>query len=170
MVVSDVAAQEKKAAEKIRRKIVVRKARQAFRSAAKRTKFTGEKPSLLLYLGVSMIALFKDMLDLVGIGSLPAIGTVITICLTFLIWILLLLFDRSGGGKKTNRMIARGLLLIFVGLVEGIAFGLNFLPIETAAVIVLYLLAKRVYKKAKKEHNDKVEEEAKKNNAPYAYA
>lgn len=125
---------------------------------------------MLLYLGISMIALFKDLLDLVAIGSLPAIGTVITICLTFLIWMLFLLFDKSGGGSKTNRAIVRGLILIFIGAVEGLFFGLNLLPIETATIVVLYFLARRAYKKAEKEHKKKAEEEAKRNPAPYAYA
>jgi hypothetical protein len=148
----------------------IRKGHRAWGKAVKQTKFTGEKPSMLLYLGISMIALFKDLLDLVGVGSLPAIGTVITICITFLIWILFLVFDKSGGGSKTNRAIVRGLILIFVGLVEGLFFGLNLLPIETATIVVLYFLARHAYKKAKKEHEKKAEEEAKKNPAPYAYA
>lgn len=148
----------------------MRQGRRALGKAAKQTKFTGEKPSMILYLGISMIALFKDLLDLVGVGSLPAIGTVITVCLTFLIWILFLVFDKSGGGKKANRAIVRGLILIFVGLVEGLFFGLNLLPIETATIVVLYFMAKHAYKKAKKEHEEKSAEEAKKNPNPYAYA
>lgn len=113
-------------------------------------KFTGEKPSFLLYGGVGLIAIFKDLLDLIGIGSLPAIGWVITFCFTFLIWILLTLFDRSDG--KQNMKLIRGLVTIGFGLVEGVAFGLNFFPIETTMVVVLYILAKRAWKKAKKEH------------------
>lgn len=144
----------------------IKKGSRAWGKAVKKTKFTGEKPSMILYLGVSMIALFKDLLDLVGIGSLPAIGTVITFCLTFLIWILFLLFDKSGGGSKANRAMVRGLILIFIGMVEGLFFGLNLLPIETATIIVLYLMARHAYKKAKKEHEKNAEEEAKKNPSP----
>lgn len=150
--------------EKIRQ--VVRKGRRAWGKALQKTKFTGEKPSMILYLGISMIALFKDLLDLVGIGSLPAIGTVITFCLTFLIWMLFLVFDKSGGGNKANRAMVRGLILIFIGMVEGLFFGLNLLPIETATIIVLYFMARHAYKKAKKEHDDQVAQEAKKNPAP----
>jgi hypothetical protein len=65
-----------------------------------------------------------------------------------------LLFDKSGGGKKANRAIVRGLILIFVGLVEGLFFGLNLLPIETATIVVLYFLARHSYKKAKKEEEE----------------
>lgn len=121
-------------------------------------KFTGEKPSLLLYGGVGLIALFKDLLDLAFIGSLPGIGTIITLCLSFLIWMLLTVFDRSSKGTRGNMQIARGLVVIFFGLVEAIGFGLNFLPIQTAMVFVLYVLAKRAWKKE--------EESAKKENRP----
>lgn len=155
-------------AGKTAEKLAMKRAMRSIANKVKKTKFTGEKPSKILYLGVAMIALFKDLLDLVGIGSLPAIGTVITVCLTFLIWILLLLFDKSGGGKKVNRAMARGILMILIGMVEGLFFGLNLLPIETTMVIVLYILAHRAYKKAKKTHDDQAEEE-KKNPAP-AYA
>ena len=124
------------------------------RSAA-HAKFTGEKPSVVLYFGVSLIALFKDLLDFVGIGSLPAIGTVITICLTFLIWILLAVFDNSSKNTRYNIKLIRGLVVIAFGLVEAIGFGLNFLPIETVMVFVLYQLAKRAWKKARKEADKK---------------
>ncbi len=132
--------------------------------SAKDAKFTGEKPSAFLYLGVAMIALLKDLLDLVGIGSLPGIGFVVTVCFTFLIWMLLFLFDRSSQGAKSNMMLTRGLVTIGFGLVEMVAFGLNFLPIETTMVIVLYQLARKAYKRAR--------EEAGKNpvSDPYEYA
>jgi Na+-transporting methylmalonyl-CoA/oxaloacetate decarboxylase gamma subunit len=149
---------------------VMRQGRRAWGKAVKQTKFTGEKPSMLLYLGISMIALFKDLLDLVGIGSLPAIGTVITFCLTFLIWMLFLLFDKSGGGSKTNRALARGLILTFVGLAEGLIFGLNLLPLETATIVVLYFMAKHAYKKAEKKHKEETEKENKKKSTHNSHA
>jgi len=114
-------------------------------------KFTGKKPSLFLYGGVGMIALFKDFLDFILIGSLPGIGTVITLCFSSLIWILLTIFDRSSKGTRRNMQIARGLVVVFFGLVEAMGFGLNFLPIETLMVFVLYMLAKRAWEKAKEE-------------------
>lgn len=116
-----------------------------------RVAFTGEKPSVFLYLGVGMVALLKDLLDLAGIGSLPGIGFVVTACFTFLIWMLLTLFDRSSQGAKSNIQITRGLVVLGIGLVEAIGFGLNFFPIETMMVIILYQLAKKSYKKVKEE-------------------
>lgn len=118
-------------------------------------RFTGKKPSLFLYGGVGTIALFKDLLDLILVGSLPGIGTVITICLSFLIWILLAVFDRSSSGTRGNMQMTRGLVVIFFGLVEAVGFGLNFLPIETLMVFFLYILARNAWKKAKEEFEKK---------------
>lgn len=93
-----------------------------------------------------MIALLKDLLDFAGVGSLPGIGTVVTLCFTFLIWILLALFDRSSRHTRKNMALVRGLIVIAFGLIEGIGFGLNFLPLETLMVIVLYQLARHAWK------------------------
>lgn len=122
--------------------------------------FTGEKPSFILYSFVLMIALLKDLLDLVLLGSLPGIGTVVTMCFTFFIWLLLFVFDRSGG--RHNSKMFRGVTLLLVGLVEGLGFGLNFIPIETLTVILLYQMARKAYKKQKKE--------AERNQSSSAYA
>lgn len=121
---------------------------EALRNQAGKAEFTGEKPSAMLYMGLSSIALLKDLLDFVGVGSLPAIGTVVTACFAFLIWMLMTLFDRSGG--KQNNKMARGLVLLFFSLVEAVGFGLNFLPLETLTVIVLYMMARGAWKKEQK--------------------
>lgn len=114
------------------------------RSQASRARFSGIQPSKVLYLGLAAIALLKDLLDFTGIGSLPGIGTVVTLCFSFLIWILMTVFDRSGG--KSNRVMGRSLVLLFASLVEAIGFGLNFLPIETLTVVVLYMMARKAAK------------------------
>lgn len=114
-------------------------------SQMKGAQFTGEKPSVRLYLGLACIALLKDLLDFVGVGSLPGLGTVVTACFAFLIWMLMTLFDRSGG--KQNNKMARGLVLMFFSLVEAIGFGLNFLPLQTLTVVVLYIMARSAWKK-----------------------
>lgn len=62
---------------------------------------------------------------------------------------LLTLFDRSSRGVGSNIQMARGLVVLGFGLVEAVGFGLNFLPIETTMVIVLYQLAKKAYQKSK---------------------
>src|SRR3972149_2986775 len=63
--------------ENLRRR--AQRARRAIRKVAPKMKFTGEKPSAMLYLGVAMVALLKDLVDFVGVGSLPGVGTVVTI-------------------------------------------------------------------------------------------
>jgi len=121
---------------------------ETLRNQAGKAQFTGEKPSAMLYLGLSMIALLKDLLDFVGIGSLPAIGTVVTACFAVLIWMLMTLFDHSGG--KHNNKMARGLVLLMFSLVEAVGFGLNFLPLETLTVTILYMMARSAWKKEQK--------------------
>lgn len=118
------------------------------RKRADQAKFTGKPPSALLYTGVGMIALLKDLLDL-AIGLIPGLVTVIALCLTFLIWMLLFLFDRSSA--RTNKKMVQGIILLGVALFEGVAFGLNYLPLETMSIVLLYILANRAYKRAQKE-------------------
>ncbi|MBI2439464.1 MAG: hypothetical protein HYV45_02600 [Candidatus Moranbacteria bacterium] len=115
---------------------------------ASSAQFTGKKPSIVLYTGVGCIALLKDLLDLVGIGSFPGIGTVVTLCFTFLIWMLLTLFDSSSKQTRSNMQLMRGLVVIGFGLIEAIGFGLNFMPIETAMVVLLYHLARKAWREA----------------------
>lgn len=129
------------------------------RAQAAQDTFSGVKPSKMLYLGLGCIALLKDLLDLVGLGSLPGIGTIVTICFSFFIWMLMTLFDRSGG--KSNNKMVRGLVLVGFSLVEAVGFGLNFLPIETVTVIALYIMAHRAWKREEK----RLREEEKANNS-----
>jgi hypothetical protein len=110
-------------------------------------------PSMILYAGLACLAFLKDLLDLALVGSLPGIGSVVTLCFSFLIWILMFVFDRSGG--RSNNKTARSLTLLGFSMVESFGFGLNFLPIQTATVIVLYVMTRSAWKKeeirAKKE-------------------
>lgn len=102
------------------------------------------RPTFFSYSLVFVIALFKDIMDFVGIGSLPAIGTVITFCLSLLIF-LLLLITRTNKKLIDSRFIIRtGLILLACVLVEGFAFGLNFLPIETATIFIIYFMDKHL--------------------------
>lgn len=78
------------------------------------------------------LALLKDLLDYVGIGSLPAVGTVITFI--FVIAIAMILF-LAAPKYFTGNMI----MLLGGGGVESFLFGLNFLPILTATVLAIYI-------------------------------
>lgn len=95
-------------------------------------------------------AILKDLLDLGFIGSLPGVGTVITICISILIGFMLIL---AGGYRKKDaatQMIKKFLVLI-VGTLTEFLFGLNFVPMETITVGVIYWMAKKEFKQAQKE-------------------
>lgn len=99
-----------------------------------------KKPSLIAYAPALIVALLKDLLDLALLGSFPGIGTVVTVCFSVLIFLLLLL-TRSNSKLVDSRFLIRaGLILILGSVAEGFIFGLNFLPIETLTVFVIYLL------------------------------
>ncbi len=102
-----------------------------------------------------LLALLKDLLDLVGIGSLPAIGTVITICVSITAFLLSLLVD-TGKAKMVTKMFTKVIILLSGTTVEFL-FGLNFVPWETAAVSMMYLLTLQERKTEKK--NKKSNEE-----------
>lgn len=111
-----------------------------------------------IYGMAAALALFKDLLDLAMVGSLPGIGTVITWCISISIG-LVLMFD---GITSTKRRIARNLtkkLLILIAgtIVEGFLFGLNFLPFELLTVGIIYwmtLVDRKKEKRLKKEEQE----------------
>lgn len=88
------------------------------------------------------LALLKDLLDLAFIGSLPAIGTVITFCVSIAIGFILL-FDgiTLSQRRMARRMVRRFLVLAAGTLAEGILFGLNFFPIETLVVAIIFWMS-----------------------------
>lgn len=88
------------------------------------------------------LALFKDILDLGVIGALPAIGTVITFCVSIAIGFLLLFDGISSSQRKVARRMTRRFLILIAGtLAEGILFGLNFFPVETITVVIIYWMS-----------------------------
>ena len=88
------------------------------------------------------LAIVKDVLDFVGIGSLPAIGTAVTLCISFAIGLIMFLT-----GSRGARKAARGALKRFGVLAGGTGaemfFGINFFPIETAIVIIVFYMTLR---------------------------
>lgn len=78
------------------------------------------------------LAILKDILDFTGLGSLPLIGTVITLMVSLFIFMVMFL---TGSGAK--RKMARYSILMGGTLVEFI-FGIDFLPIETLIVILVF--------------------------------
>jgi hypothetical protein len=89
------------------------------------------------------VALFKDfILDPTGLGSLPAIGTVITFCVTIFIVFMTILggFMNNIGGRKQYRQqqALRSWLVLIGGTGAEMIFGINFLPIETVSILLVY--------------------------------
>ncbi|HBI17297.1 MAG: hypothetical protein UR60_C0012G0007 [Candidatus Moranbacteria bacterium GW2011_GWF2_34_56] len=88
------------------------------------------------------LALFKDLLDLAFIGSLPAIGTIITICISMAIGFVLLFDGISNSQRKVARRLTKKFLVLIAGtMAEGILFGLNFFPIETLTVFIIFWMS-----------------------------
>ncbi len=79
------------------------------------------------------LALLKDILDLIGIGSFPAIGTIITFIVSTSIGFIMLVT----GSFFTARRARRVAILIGGTLAESL-FGINFLPMETIIVILIF--------------------------------
>ena len=114
---------------------------QAARSAAAAPPRT---VSLLAYAGPLIIAGFKDLLDLVLVGSLPGVGTVLTLCLYLLIFMLFIFSEHATARPKAIFLMQAGGALFFGTAVEGLMVGLNFLPIGLGLVFGIYLREKRM--------------------------
>lgn len=99
-----------------------------------------EKATLFSYSPVFMLALLKDLLDLTGIGSLPVIGTIVTFCISLLIFLLFFLIKANTKLLDTRFFMRMGVTLLLGSAVEGFAFGLNFLPIETITMFIIFFM------------------------------
>lgn len=83
-------------------------------------------------------AMLKDLLDLATFETviLPMIFSML--CSIF-IFMMLLLAGAGGKRKTANKILQKILIIIGGGMVDGIP-GLDFLPIETITVIIIYML------------------------------
>jgi len=93
--------------------------------------------------GLAMaLAFLKDLLDLAFIGSLPAVGTVITFCVSIAIGFVLLFDGISMSQRRVARRLTKKFLILIAGtIVEGVLFGLNFFPFEMITVAIIYWMA-----------------------------
>lgn len=98
------------------------------------------KPGWISYSPIFTVALFKDMLDLALVGSLPGIGAVVTLCFSGLIFLMLLLVRTNKKLIDSRFLIKRGVVLLLGSLTEGFIFGLNFLPIMTITIAIIYMM------------------------------
>ena len=93
-------------------------------------------------------AILKDVLDLAVVGSLPGIGTVLSIMAGITIFFMMLLSGNNGKRKAVGGMMKQGLVLVMGTLFEAVGFGLNFFPMQTATVFVIYFMVLSDRKKA----------------------
>jgi hypothetical protein len=115
-------------------------------SVLKQIKFLADLP----YAAALGAAILKDLLDLVFIGSLPGVGTVITILCSIFIFMMMLLVGSGNKKKAVSGMFKKGGLILGGTLVEFLP-GLDFLPIETLTVAGIYYLTL-----VERMHNSKV--------------
>lgn len=104
----------------------------------------GDWPYFLAWI----LAAIKDLVDFIGLGSLPAIGTVVTIGVSIAVYLLSKLVDTERA-KYMTKGFTRAIILISGTTVE-LLFGLNFIPWETVAVSMMYLLTLQERKDEKK--------------------
>ncbi|MBU2028417.1 hypothetical protein KJ761_00820 [Patescibacteria group bacterium] len=88
-------------------------------------------------------ALFKDISDFVGLGSLPVIGTLVTFAVSFIIGMIMFITGsrgKMGNAKRIVKSLAKRYGTLVAGTGVEMFFGLNFFPIETAMVAVVFYL------------------------------
>lgn len=84
-------------------------------------------------------AILKDGLDLALIGSLPGIGTVITILCSIFIGMMMLLAGMGGSRKVVRGAFGRIGMLLGGSIAEFIP-GINFFPVQSATVFIIYIM------------------------------
>ncbi|MFZ2193557.1 MAG: hypothetical protein WAV31_04915 [Candidatus Moraniibacteriota bacterium] len=90
-----------------------------------------------------LVAMAKDYLDFIGVGSLPLIGTLITLMTSITIFFAMLFcgsHSSFGSKKKMKLKIMKWFSLITGTGVEMFFFGVNFAPIETATACTAFTL------------------------------
>lgn len=125
-------------------------------SLVKQINFLGDIP----YAAAMGAAILKDISDLVLVGSLPGLGTVITIMCSIFIFMMMLLVGAGEKKKMFKGMFKRGGAII-AGALVGFMPGLNFLPEETITVIAVYVLtlSERAHAPVQVERMDETEED-----------
>jgi len=112
-----------------------------------------------MYWAALFAAMLKDFLDWMLLGSLPGVGTVITLGISIFIAAMMLLGSFTTGHGRTQQKIIRSWLVLLAGTTaEMILFGVNFLPIETFAVLIIYgfVLAERKQTQEEKEEENQI--------------
>ena len=86
-------------------------------------------------------AILKDFSDYVGIGSLPIIGTAVTLMTSFTIITGMLVSGNYSSGKRNRLNVKRAIKrwgTLAGGTLAELLFGINFLPLETLTAFITF--------------------------------
>lgn len=101
-----------------------------------------------------MAALFKDLFDLVEVtGLLYIIVVILTFLASIFIAMMMLLGNFTEGHRGREQKIIRSWLVLLSGTTAELLFGVNFLPIETLTVLIIYGFVLSERKQAAKERS-----------------
>lgn len=106
-----------------------------FFSLLKNASLLKDLPFVVAFLAAGL----KDLLDFTLIGSLPGIGTVLTIMCSICIGMMMLLAGMGGKGKVVKGVLQR-MGMLGAGTIAEFIPGLNFFPVETVTVFVIYVM------------------------------
>lgn len=107
-----------------------------------------------------MAAMLKDMLDIAGATGILYIMVVVAtfLCSIFIAMMMLLGSFSNGAGRAQQKMI-RSWLVLLGGTTVEMLFGINFLPIETLTVLIVYVMMLSSRAESKKlEKQERLEE------------
>lgn len=97
------------------------------------------------------LALLKDILDITLIGSIPVLGTAITLMISLTI-ALIMIITGSAQKVKISKFAKRYVVLIGGTLIE-MVFGIDFMPVETAVIIIIFYMTLKQRKEAVEKAN-----------------
>jgi hypothetical protein len=103
-----------------------------------------------------MAAMLKDISDYVAIGSLPLIGTALTLMASITI-IVGMLVSGSYKSRKKNKALKGSIkkwMILGGGTLMEIVFGINFLPMETITALLTFGLTLMERARIKQEGDD----------------
>lgn len=109
-----------------------------------------------MYFAALLAAIFKDIVDLIEAAGVTYIVVfVVTLCISAFIAMMMFLGSFSSGKSRTQYKIIRGWLILLGGTGAEMIFGLNFMPIETFTVILIWGMVLSERKQAEKEKEEK---------------
>jgi hypothetical protein len=101
------------------------------------------KATLFQYAPAASFALLKDLSDIIFVGSLPGLGTVVSFCCSVAIFLILFL-TRVNKKLVDSRFLLRMVVALALGTLIEFLPGVNFLPIETVTILLIYFMDKHL--------------------------